>query len=57
MPPSKDGLWWDDLSDQELLAALRRAGVQDVVARNLVSRRSIEGARYRMDRELGPVPV
>jgi hypothetical protein len=55
--PSEDGPWWDDLSDLELLAALRRVGVQDIVARNLVSRRSIEGARYRMDIELGPVPV
>jgi hypothetical protein len=53
--PSEDGPWWDALSDLELLAELRRVGVQDVVARNLVSRRSIEGARYRMDIELGPV--
>lgn len=55
--PDMGSPWWDDLSDQELLAALRRVGVQKIVARNLVDRRSIEAARYRIDRELGPVPA
>lgn len=52
---SPDQCWWDDLSDEELLAALDRAGVQPVVARNLVPRRMTEAARYRLRIELGPV--
>lgn len=52
---SPDPCWWDDLSDEELLAALDRVGVQDVVARNLVGRREDLAARYRMRIELGPV--
>lgn len=52
-----DHLWWDDLSDEELLAELQHFGVQRVVARNLVSRRDVEAARYRIRIELPPVPA
>lgn len=48
-----DRYWWDALSDEALLEALTVAGVQLVVARNLVSRRTVEAARVRLELELG----
>lgn len=44
--------WWDNLSDLGLLEQLTSVGVQPVVARNLVSRRDVFAARYRIRREL-----
>lgn len=53
MSSSVDRPWWEDLPDHELLAELRAVGVQEFVARQVVTRRTTEGARERLARELG----